>query len=208
MWASWPTTPSTVVHFHDPEGRKKHAPVRVRRHHGPERSDSRGENLLALLAQLALWPDVPVERHGGPEFTAERGHRGVAVPPHLGFRQRERLAAVASEWPAATPSACSASRCSSRDWENLLALLAQLALWPDVPVERHGGDPEFTAERGHRGVAVRHRGLGQPHLGFRQRERLAAVASEWPAATPSACSASRCSSVRLRDAGVVDQHVS
>ena len=124
MWASWPTTPSTVVHFHDPEGRKKHAPVRVRRHHGPERSDSRGENLLALLAQLALWPDVPVERHGGdPEFTAERGHRGVAVrhrglgQPHLGFRQRERLAAVASEWPAATPSACSASRCSSRDWE-------------------------------------------------------------------------------------------
>ena len=35
------------------------------RHHGPERSDSRGEDLLALLAQLALRPDVPVERHGG-----------------------------------------------------------------------------------------------------------------------------------------------
>ena len=34
------------------------------RHHGPERSDSRGEDLLALLAQLALRPDVPVERHG------------------------------------------------------------------------------------------------------------------------------------------------
>ena len=44
--------------------------------------------------------------------------------------------------------------------ENLLALLAQLALRPDVPVERHGGDPEVAAECGHRGVAVRHRGLG------------------------------------------------
>ena len=38
--------------------------ARVRRHHGPERSDSRGEDLLALLAQLALEPDAPVERHG------------------------------------------------------------------------------------------------------------------------------------------------
>ena len=35
------------------------------RHHGPARSDSRGEYLLALLAnKLALRPDVPVERHG------------------------------------------------------------------------------------------------------------------------------------------------
>ena len=50
---------------------------------------------------------------------------------------------------------------------DLLALLAQLALRPDVPVARHGGDPEFTAECGHGGVAVRHRGLSQPHLGFR-----------------------------------------
>ena len=54
-------------------------------------------------------------------------------------------------------------------------MLAQLALRPDVPVERHGGDPEFAAERGHGGVTVRHRSLGQPHLGFRQRERPAAV---------------------------------
>ena len=46
--------------------------------------------------------------------------------------------------------------------EDLLAWLAQLALRPDVPVERHGGDPEFTSERGYGGVAVRHRGLGQP----------------------------------------------
>ena len=61
--------------------------------------------------------------------------------------------------------------------EDLLALLAQLALRPDVPVERHGGDPEFAAECGHGRVAVRHRGLGQPHLGFRQRERPAAVAA-------------------------------
>ena len=59
-------------------------------------------------------------------------------------------------------------------------LLAQLALRPDVPVERHGPDPEFAAECRHRGVAVRHRGLGQPHLGFRQRERPAAVAAACP----------------------------
>ena len=46
-------------------------------HHGPARSASRGEDLLALLAQLALRPDVPVECHGpDPEFTAERGHGG------------------------------------------------------------------------------------------------------------------------------------
>ena len=53
-------------------------------------------------------------------------------------------------------------------------------LRPDVPVERHGGDPEFAAERGHGGVTVRHRSLGQPHLGFRQRERPAAVAAARP----------------------------
>ena len=47
----------------------------VRRHHGPERSALGGEDLLALLAQLALRPDVPVERHGpDPEFAAECGH--------------------------------------------------------------------------------------------------------------------------------------
>ena len=59
--------------------------------------------------------------------------------------------------------------------EDLLALLAQLALRPDVPVERHGFDPEFNAECGHGRVTVGHRGLGQPHLGFRQRELPAAV---------------------------------
>ena len=64
--------------------------------------------------------------------------------------------------------------------EDLLALLAQLVLRPDVPVERYGFDPEFAAECGHGGVAVRHRGLGQPHLGLRQRERPAAFASARP----------------------------
>ena len=59
-------------------------------------------------------------------------------------------------------------------------MLAQLALRPNVPVERHGFDPEFTAERGHRRVTVRHRGLGQPHLGFRQCERPAALAAARP----------------------------
>ena len=67
-------------------GRPEKATARpvARRSHAhpsaPARADSRGENLLALLAQLALRPDVPVERHGGdPEFAAERGHGGVAV---------------------------------------------------------------------------------------------------------------------------------
>ena len=78
----------------------------VRRHHGPERSASGGEDLLALLAQLALRPDVPVERHGpDPEFAAECGHGRVTVrhrslgQPHLGFRQREHPAAVATARP-------------------------------------------------------------------------------------------------------------
>ena len=57
-----------------------------------------------------------------------------------------------------------------QDARNLLALLAQLALRADVPVERHRPDAELPAQRGHRRVAVRHRGLGQPHLSFRQRE--------------------------------------
>ena len=43
--------------------------------------------------------------------------------------------------------------------EDLLALLAQQAQWPDVPVERHGCDPELSAEFGHGGVAAGHRGL-------------------------------------------------
>ena len=59
-------------------------------------------------------------------------------------------------------------------------LLAQLALRSDVPVERHGFDTELPAKRGHGGVAVRHRGLGQPHLRFRQRELPAAVVSARP----------------------------
>ena len=39
----------------------------------------------------------------------------------------------------------------SKHWDSggkdLLALLAQLALRPDVPVERHGFDPELSAFR-------------------------------------------------------------
>ena len=58
--------------------------------------------------------------------------------------------------------------------------MSRVALRPDVPVERHGIDPEFTAERGHGSVAVRYRDLGQLHMGFRQRELPAAVASARP----------------------------
>ena len=65
--------------------------------------------------------------------------------------------------------------------EDLLALLAQLSLRPDVPVERHRPDTELPAEFGHRCVTVGHRSLGQPHLGFRQRELPAALAAARPA---------------------------
>lgn len=51
---------------------------------------------------------------------------------------------------------------------------------PTYPVERHRPDAEFAVQLGHRRVAVRHRGLGQPHLGFRQRELPAAL----PPASP------------------------
>ena len=69
--------------------------------------------------------------------------------------------------------------------EDLLALLAQLTLRPDVPVERHRPDTELPAEFGHRCVTVGHRGLGQPHLGFRQRELPAALAQGTQAAVES-----------------------
>ena len=47
-------------------------------------------------------------------------------------------------------------------------------------VERHRPDAELPAQRGHRRVAVRHRGLGQPHLSFRQRELPPAPAPAGP----------------------------
>ena len=64
--------------------------------------------------------------------------------------------------------------------QDLPALLPQLAPRADVPVERHRPDAEFAAQLGYRRVAVRHRGLGQPHLGFRQRELPAALPSASP----------------------------
>ena len=59
-------------------------------------------------------------------------------------------------------------------------MLAQLTLGPDVLVEHHGFDPELSAEFGHGGVALRHCGLGQPHLGFRQCEPPAALTPARP----------------------------
>ena len=54
------------------EGAKSYVKPVSGRHHGPARSDSSDEDLLALLAQLPLRPDVPVERHGpDTEFAAE-----------------------------------------------------------------------------------------------------------------------------------------
>ena len=62
-----------------------------------------------------------------------------------------------------------------------MALLAQPGpAGPTVPVERHRPDAEFAAQCGHRRVAVRHRGLGQPLLGFRQRELPPALAAAGP----------------------------
>ena len=93
---------------------------------------------------------------------------------------RARAEAVVDRCFQKVPSGIHGPERSDSRGEDFLALRAQLALRPDVPVERHGIDPEFTAERGHGGVAVRHRGLGQPHLRFRQRERPAAVVSARP----------------------------
>ena len=45
-----------------------------------------------------------------------------------------------------------------------------------VKRHRHRPDAEFAAQFGHQRVAVGHRGLSQPHLGFRQRELPAALA--------------------------------
>ena len=74
----------------------------------------------------------------------------------------------------------SRSKHSGSGGEDLLALFTQLALRSDVPVERHRPDAEFSAQFGHRRVAVGHRGLSQPHLGFRQRELPAALAAAGP----------------------------
>ena len=71
------------------------------------------------------------------------------------------------------------ARCGGSAGEDLLALLAQLALRPDVPVERHGFDAELPAQFGHRCVAVRHCGLRESYLllmnetGRRVREQYA-----------------------------------
>ena len=92
-------------------------PVARRSHAHPSalaRADSRGENLLALLAQLALRPDVPVKRHGGdPKFAAERGHGGVAVvvsicaPCPVSTRRptprADRVCTVSTEWARLRP---------------------------------------------------------------------------------------------------------
>ena len=51
------------------------------------------------------------------------------------------------------------SKHSGSGGEDLLALLTQLVLRSDVPVERHRPDAEFAAQFGHRRVAVGHRGL-------------------------------------------------
>ena len=92
-------------------------PVARRSHAHPSalaRTDSRGENLLALLAQLALRPDVPVERHGrDPKFGAERGHGGVpvvvsiCVPCPVSTRRptprADRVCTVLTEWARLRP---------------------------------------------------------------------------------------------------------
>ena len=78
-----------------------------------------------------------------------------------------RFRAADTKTAGGCPAGDGRSGAGSRS-EDLLALLAQLALRPDVSVERHGLDPEITAQRGHRRVTVGHGGLGQPHLGFRQ----------------------------------------
>ena len=60
---------------------------------------------------------------------------------------------------SASDRGASLSKHSGSGGGDLLALLAQLALRPDVPIERHGFDPDLSAECGHGGVALSHRGL-------------------------------------------------
>ena len=77
--------------------------------------------------------------------------------------------------------------CSSGG-EDLLVLLALLALRPDIPVERHGFDPELSAECGHGGVDLRvHRRAPKAHTsggevlhGVEQMGEVAAETVELP----------------------------
>ena len=124
-----------------------------------------------VSSSMASYNDARTRSNAGGSLMSPRTHESC------GCTHQGRVA-----WPPVSQTlVCDTSerhhspaRSASRG-EDLLALLAQLALRPDVPVERHGSDPEFAAECGHGGITVRHRGLGQPHLGFRQRERPAAV---------------------------------
>ena len=89
--------------------------------------------------------------------------------------------------------------------EDFLALRAQLALRPNVLVERHGPDPEFAAECGHGGVTVGHRGLG----GRRERRtRSRGRCGRRRRLQRVALQVQRLGAIRLRDAGGADQHVS
>ena len=62
------------------EGARSYAKVKhvLSQRRGCRTTGSGGEDLLALLAQLTLRPDVPVERHRpDTELPAEFGHKGV-----------------------------------------------------------------------------------------------------------------------------------
>ena len=101
---------------------------------------------------------------GGRDRVAARGHRGL--------EERPRLPVPAGVTRRPPPHrACTPAR-EERFCRGPSYLL-------DCCSARRAGD-EFAAQLGHRRVAVRHRGQGQPHLGFRQRERPAALASAGP----------------------------
>ena len=129
----------------------------------------------ARKAAAALSPEHPpaVLRGAPPALRLARtaaGSRTRPSPPTSGCL-RER----AKSYAKPVPPQVSRSKHSGLGGEDLLALLTQLALGSDVPVERHRPDAEFSAQFEHRRVAVGHRGLSQPHLGFRQRELPAAL---------------------------------
>ena len=104
------------------------------------------------------------------EALSDEGWLTVLDGPLHGIRHRRGLPVIGSfaGGGEVLRQARPTSRSSGSGAQDLPALLPQLALRADVPVERHRPDAELAAQLGHRRVAVRHRGLGLRRLyGFR-----------------------------------------
>ena len=97
---------------------------------------------------------------------------------HPASRRQIRVVCGRGRNPTFSPPA---SRTSGSGCEDLLALLPQLALRADVPVERYRPDAELAAQRGHRRVVCAIAALGQPHL---SSEHAAAGRRSWCRSAP------------------------